>query len=212
MKIKLTKAGKHYSRDWIFRNLNYEFLAGIKYAVTGHNGSGKSTLLQVLSGNLILNEGTAEWFSTNKNIQPDKVNLYISIAAPYLELIEEMTAKEFLLFHNNFKNFIHNFSVENILQESGLANAANKQIRFFSSGMKQRLKLAQAFFSDVPVVLLDEPCTNLDASGFELYYKWINTYCKSRLVIISSNDKNEYHFCDEELNIQEYKNNRVPLS
>ena len=205
MKIKLTNAGKHYSREWIFRNLNYEFLPGIKYAVTGPNGSGKSTLLQVLSGGLILNEGITEWFLNEKNIQPDKVNLYISIAAPYLELIEEMTAKEFLLFHSNFKKFIHNFSAENILQEAGLANAGNKQIRFFSSGMKQRLKLAQAFFSDVPVVLLDEPCTNLDASGYELYYKWIENYNAGRLIVISSNDKNEYQFCDSIINIQDYK-------
>jgi len=205
MKIKLTNAGKRYSREWIFRNLAYEFLPATKYAITGPNGSGKSTLLQVLSGALILNEGNADWEINEKLIDPDAINSCISLAAPYLELIEEMTAKEFLLFHGNFKNYLNNFSVEAILGEANLDSAANKQIRFFSSGMKQRLKLAQAIFSDVPAVFLDEPCTNLDNSGFELYYNWIEKYCNNRLVIISSNDKNEYHFCDRVINIQDYK-------
>lgn len=205
MKIKLTNAGKRYSREWIFRNLTYEFLPVTKYAITGPNGSGKSTLLQVLSGALILNEGNADWEINEKPVEADTINAHISIAAPYLELVEEMTAREFLLFHINFKSYINAFSVETILEEANLQHAANKQIRFFSSGMKQRLKLAQAVFSDVPIVLLDEPCTNLDSSGFELYYSWIEKYCNKRLVIISSNDKNEYHFCDSIINIQDYK-------
>jgi ABC-type multidrug transport system ATPase subunit len=205
MKIKLTNAGKRFSREWIFRNLSYEFLPGVQYAITGPNGSGKSTLLQAIAGASTLNEGSIEWQPDNKNMQPEEANAYISIAAPYLELIEEMTAKEFLLFHSNFKKFIQNLPVETILEEADLAQAANKQIRFFSSGMKQRLKLAQAFFSDVPVVLLDEPCTNLDAAGFALYYRWIENYSNGRLVIISSNDKNEFSFCTRQLNILDFK-------
>jgi len=205
MQISLTNAGKRFSREWIFRNLTYEFLPGNMYALTGPNGSGKSTLLQVLSGSLGLNEGNSEWKADGLDVKPDKVYLHIAIAAPYFELIEEMTAREFLFFHGSFKRYIHNFSVADILDEAGLLTAADKQIRFFSSGMKQRLKLAQAIFSDVPVVLLDEPCTNLDASGFSLYYKWIENHCKNRLVVISSNDKNEYPFCDQQINMQDYK-------
>jgi ABC-type multidrug transport system ATPase subunit len=205
MQISLTNAGKSFNREWIFFNLNYNFLPNSVYAITGPNGSGKSTLLQVLSGSMVLNKGLCEWKLNNSIIQPDEVHNYTAVAAPYLELIEEMTAKEFLFFHANFKAFINDFSVETILKETNLLHASHKQIRFFSSGMKQRLKLAQAIFSDVPVVLLDEPCTNLDASGFELYYKWINDYCRNRLVIISSNDKNEYSFANHELSILNFK-------
>lgn len=205
MKITLTNAGKRFNREWVFRNLNYEFLAREKYAVTGPNGSGKSTLLQVLSGALGLSEGDCIWHIDNNKIEPDKAHSYITITAPYFELIEEMTAKEFLLFHGNFKNYINNLSVADILNEAGLSNASNKQIRFFSSGMKQRLKLAQAIFSNVPFVLLDEPCNNLDATGFDLYYKLIDTYCEGRLIVISSNDKNEYSYCENIINLQDYK-------
>jgi len=204
MKIILNKAGKRFSREWIFRNLNYEFVAGRSYAITGPNGSGKSTLLQILSASMLLNEGDAVWMN-GESLEPDSIHLYISFAAPYLELIEEMTAKEFLFFHSKFKTFIKKFSVEEILNMAGLIHAADKQIRFYSSGMKQRLKLAQAIFSDAPVVLLDEPCTNLDATGFDLYYNWVAEFCKERLLIISCNDVNEYKFCDEQLKIQDCK-------
>ena len=205
MKITLTNAGKRFSREWIFRNLNYEFTPAKSYAITGANGSGKSTLLQVISSALILNDGTIDWQLNEKPLKPENVHQDISFTAPYFELVEEMTAKEFLLFHAQFKNFINNFSVEEILQKAELSNASNKQIRFYSSGMKQRLKLAQAIFSDVPCVLLDEPCTNLDEGGFNLYYNWIGSFCKNRLLIVSSNDINEYKFCDEQLNIQNFK-------
>lgn len=205
MKIILTNAGKRFSREWIFRNLNYEFLSAKSYAITGANGSGKSTLLQVISSSLILNDGSIDWQLNEKPLKPENVHQDISFTAPYFELVEEMTAKEFLLFHAQFKNFINNFSVEEILQKAELSNASNKQIRFYSSGMKQRLKLAQAIFSDVPCVLLDEPCTNLDEGGFNLYYNWIGSFCKNRLLIVSSNDINEYKFCDEQLNIQNFK-------
>ena len=88
----------------------------------------------------------------------------------------------------------------------GLQAAANKQIRFYSSGMKQRVKLAQAIFSDVEIILLDEPCSNLDANGIELYHSLIKNYCLQRLVIVCSNDEVEYNFCKEIIAIQNFRN------
>jgi len=108
---------------------------------------------------------------------------HISITAPYLEVIEEMTAVEFLEFHHKFKPLLPDCTIQQILSTIGLQKAADKQIRYYSSGMKQRIKLAQAIFSDVPVLLLDEPCTNLDTTGFELYHHLIETYCKQKLIV-----------------------------
>ncbi|NJO25079.1 MAG: ATP-binding cassette domain-containing protein [Bacteroidia bacterium] len=212
MKISLTDAGKRFNRDWIFRHLSYEFHSGTSYAITGPNGSGKSTLLQVLSGSMQLNEGNIQWSEVNACLQdrqgqwPMEKNFEkVSICAPYLELIEEMTLAEFLEFHHHFKPFISSVTSLQIISMLGLEEAANKQIRFYSSGMKQRVKLAQAVFSDVPVVLLDEPCTNFDAAGIELYLSLINDYCKDRLVIVSSNDEVEYGFCEKRINVSNYK-------
>lgn len=140
-----------------------------------------------------------------KEVHVDKAFNYISIAAPYLELIEEMTLLEFMQFHGRFKPLLPGFSIPDIISEIGLNAAAHKQIRFYSSGMKQRVKLAQAIFSNVPCILLDEPCTNLDAAGFELYHHLVKEYCNNRLVIVSSNDEQEYKFCQEKISIMDYK-------
>jgi ABC-2 type transport system ATP-binding protein len=139
------------------------------------------------------------------NQHSDNLYQYISIAAPYLDVIEEMTVIEFLQFHQTFKPFLAGHSIKEIIARVSLDNAANKQIRYYSSGMKQRVKLAQAIFSDTPIVLLDEPCTNLDGNGIEIYHQLINDYCNERLVIVSSNDETEYGFCKEKVNITDYK-------
>jgi ABC-type multidrug transport system ATPase subunit len=215
MQITLNNVGKRFNREWIFRRFTYEFQSGKSYAITGPNGSGKSTLLQVIAGALTHNEGTVEIsdgqqaIGNKQSAKPlfTNENLYqnISIAAPYLELIEEMTAKEMLLFHAQFKPLSNVLSIEEILQTVGLQNAINKQIRYYSSGMKQRLKLAQGFFSNTSILLLDEPTTNLDTDGIALYHHLINNYTTNKLVIVSSNDKQEYDFCEEVIGIGEYK-------
>lgn len=203
MEILLQNTGKRFNREWIFRHVSYQFAARGKYAITGNNGSGKSTLLQVIAGSLMHNEGTVQYSLQNNLIADENIFKHISIAAPYLELIEEMTAKEFLQFHHSFKPLLVDF--KEALHTVQLEKAADRQIRYFSSGMKQRLKLAQAFLSYTPVLLLDEPTTNLDSEGIALYHALIKDYTGDRLVIISSNDMQEYEFCDEVIAIGDYK-------
>jgi ABC-type multidrug transport system ATPase subunit len=204
MKIRLTNVGKRFNREWIFRHLNFEFHSQTSYAITGPNGSGKSTLLQIIAGATTFNEGGIEYFA-NKKIEDEKVYTKISVAAPYLELVEEMTLMEFLQFHSALKNWLPGIGSKKIIAILGLEEAAQKQVRYFSSGMKQRVKLAQAIFSDVPVVLLDEPCTNLDEEGIALYKSLVHDHCKDRLLIVSSNDIQEYDFCEERIDIKNYK-------
>jgi ABC-type multidrug transport system ATPase subunit len=205
--LELKNVGKRFNRNWIFRHLNYTFKSGTAYAITGANGSGKSTLLQVLAGATTLSEGNilmAKDENTTSSIPPENHYRNLSIAAPYLELIEEMTLTEFLQFHFQFKPILTDYNVSTIIQFIQLKNAANRQIRHYSSGMKQRVKLAQAIFSNVPVVLLDEPLTNLDVHGIELYYQLIENFCTNRMVIICSNSESEMHFCTERLVIENF--------
>ncbi|MBS1921240.1 MAG: ATP-binding cassette domain-containing protein [Bacteroidetes bacterium] len=205
MKVSLTDTGKRFNRDWIFRHLTYTFEAGKSYAIIGPNGSGKSTLLQVLGGSMQISEGKIQYSILNEQCSVEEVYKHVSLCAPYLEVVEEMTLKEFLNFHRGFKPFLSGLTIEKIISFIGLDKAQGKQIRNFSSGMKQRVRLAQAIFSDVPAVLLDEPCTNLDAAGISLYSQLIHDFCKNRLVIVSSNDEVEYRFCGERINISDYK-------
>ena len=221
MKISLTDSGKRFNRDWIFRHFTYTFEEGQSYAITGPNGSGKSTLLQVLSGAMMINEGKIEYglpdgrrpmessnlktVSRQQTVNNDSIYRQVSICAPYLEVVEEMTLREFLDFHLDFKPFLTGITTEKIISILGLEKAAGKQIRYYSSGMKQRVKLGQAVFSDTAIVLLDEPCTNLDTAGIELYHQLISDYRKDRLVVVSSNDEVEYKFCNTRININDYK-------
>jgi ABC-type multidrug transport system ATPase subunit len=207
MTISLSDAGKRYNRDWIFRHINYTFESGQAYAITGPNGSGKSTLLQVLSAGMMLNEGNMKYEDGRQKseIPSELIYSHVSICAPYLEVVEEMTLLEFLAFHTGFKPLLPGITIDTIITTVGLEKAVNKQIRYYSSGMKQRVKLAQCIFSDTAIVLLDEPCTNLDATGIALYHSLISQYCTNRLVVVSSNDEVEYKFCGQKLNISDYK-------
>lgn len=205
MKISCTNTGKRFNRDWIFRRFNYEFLTGNHYAITGPNGSGKSTLLQVIASAMVSSEGKVDYEKENKLLSAEEVFNNISIAAPYLEVVEEMTLTEFLHFHQTFKPFLPHTSAESIIVRMGLQAASAKQIRYYSSGMKQRVKLAQAIFSDTPCLLLDEPCTNLDLAGIELYHQLISEFCHHRMIIVSSNDVQEYSYCNNILNIMDFK-------
>ncbi len=205
MTISLSDTGKRYNREWIFRGFSYHFNSGISYAITGPNGSGKSTLLQVIAGAVGHSAGSIRYTAEDVVIDPENMYRFLSIAAPYLELIEEMTSREFLQFHNGFKPLRKQYTIEQMLDLVGLGKAADKQIRYYSSGMKQRVKLAQAIFSDTPLLLLDEPCTNLDANGIELYQELISLHTREKLVIVSSNDPQEYGFCHEVLSVMDYK-------
>ncbi len=205
MTISLSDAGKRFNRDWIFRHLSFQFESGNSYAITGSNGSGKSTLLQVLSGSMMVNEGKIDFAINGKNCPVENVYRHVSYCAPYLEVIEEMTLTEFLEFHAGFKPFLPGTDTKLIIQTLGLEKAVNKQIRYYSSGMKQRVKLAQCIFSDSRIILLDEPCTNLDQAGIDLYHRLIDQYGKDRLIVVSSNDEVEYKFCKAKLQMNDYK-------
>ena len=201
VQISLQKAGKRFNKDWIFKDLDYSFEMGQHYALIGNNGSGKSTLLQTISGYATLSKGKIEWGDYNT----ETIFQQISVAAPYLELIEEFTTIEQFEFHNRFKPFRKDLTIAQMIEMIGLKAATDKQIRYFSSGMKQRLKLALAILSDTPLLLLDEPCSNLDKEGYQLYAELIQQFAQHKLIIVGSNDPQEYAFCQQQVNLMDYK-------
>lgn len=206
MQIQVTAASKRFNKEWIFSNLDFSFTTGQHYALIGNNGSGKSTLLQIIAGYIGLTKGTIHW-TNNSGEDIDSTNIfqYISIAAPYLELVEEFTALEQIAFHQQFKPLETGLSPIELLEKIGLSNAANKQIRNFSSGMKQRLKLALAIFDQAPILILDEPCSNLDQEGIQTYHQLMQAYAMHKLIIVASNDPQEYKFCSQQVSLSDFK-------
>ncbi len=205
MEIILENLGRRFNRDWIFRNINYTFSQPQTYAVLGINGSGKSTLLQILNGSLSPSAGTICFFYQHKNLEIEQVYQHVSLAAPYLELIEEFSLTEMIDFHFQFKKYVTGMDRHKIIELLQMETSKNKLLRYFSSGMKQRVKLALAFCADTPLLMLDEPTANLDAQGIDWYLQLIEKFAANRLTIICSNQEHEYDFCQNKLNILDYK-------
>lgn len=205
MQITLDNISKRYRFEWIIKKLSYQFESGNAYAILGPNGSGKSTLMRMLSGYLSPSKGKVHFFENGKKTEIDTVFKNVSYAAPYIDLIEELTLSETIRFHQRFKPFYTDVDENTIHELLNFKKSKHKPVKFFSSGMKQRLKLALACASDTPILLLDEPTTNLDAQGVDWYLALIERFAANRLVVVASNIEHDYGFCKEVINIMEYK-------
>ena len=205
MQITLHQVSKRYRYDWVFKGIDFRFQQGGRYSLTGPNGSGKSTLMKVLSGHLTPSKGKVQFSIGEKKIAMEDVYKNISYAAPYIDLIEEFTLSEILRFHQHFKPFLENVTRKTITDLLAFPKAKNKEVRHFSSGMKQRLKLALALCSNSSFILLDEPTTNLDRQGVEWYLKLVEKYLGDRTVVVASNVEEDYGFCADGVRILDYK-------
>jgi ABC-type multidrug transport system ATPase subunit len=206
MRIRLDRVSKKFQKHWVFKNIETELATPDYVAILGNNGSGKSTLLRIIAGMQAPSFGKV-YYTNDEGValKPAEIFKSVSFCAPSQELIEELTMEEFLRFHFSFKKLLPEMTIETIIELTGLSHSAQLPLSDYSSGMKQRVKLAQAIFADTPILLLDEPCTNLDEHGFAQYREWLLRYAAGRLVIIASNDRDEYPFCEQFIDIGEYK-------
>ncbi len=205
MRISLEHISKKFQRHWILKELTLQLETPDSIALLGPNGSGKSTLLRIIAAIQPPSKGKVIYEREGRSIEPMKVFPFISFAAPGMEIIEELTLTEFFSFHFQFKRPLGNRSIPDLIREIGLEEAASRPIADYSSGMKQRVKLAQAIFADTPVLLLDEPCTNLDQKGVDQYRRWIADHTSGRMVVVASNDPREYDFCKRVMDVTAYK-------
>lgn len=206
MKIVLENTGRRFNKEWIFRNIDYEFTTDNGYAILGANGSGKSTFLQCVSGLLLTSEGKITYHFNQEIIAEENIYQYIAVATPALELFEDLTLEETVKFHFRLKKLNPSIAQHNIFELMQLDGQQKKQIRNFSSGMKQRVKIGLALFSDTPVLFLDEPTSNLDVNGISWYKNLINDFSKNRIVLVASNKiEEEYFFCQNEIRVEDFK-------
>ncbi|WP_426059116.1 ABC transporter ATP-binding protein [Hymenobacter sp. B1770] len=206
MLITATGLGKRFQRDWIYRGLTRTFRPGSATAVLGPNGAGKSTLLNTISGQLLPTEGTLGFSMAGQPVAVEDLPQHLAYAAPYLELLEELTLVELLHFHTQFKALRPGTTLDGLIDLMYLEKARHRLVREFSSGMKQRLKLALALYAQAPLLLLDEPTTNLDATGVAWYQEHVQATRQGRTLLLSSNVPAEYAFCDEQLLVTDFQN------
>lgn len=204
--IHLSTVSKKYNKEWIFKDLSLDITPGERIALLGANGSGKSTLLQVISGYLIPDKGNVSFKNNGLEIKQEDSHELISFASPFLQLTEEFTLAELIEHTAIYKPFINGLQKKDVLEIMELSNAANKQLIHFSSGMKQRAKLGLAILADAPLLFLDEPLSNLDANASKWYQKMLSEYAQNKTILVCSNTvKDEYSFCEKELNMANYK-------
>ncbi|HLG33490.1 MAG TPA: ABC transporter ATP-binding protein [Bacteroidia bacterium] len=209
-KIIFENAGKKFGIDWVLKDFNFTFNPSCQVAILGPNGSGKSTLLQMVAGYVQPSAGKVSFYDDDVLIEEENIFKHVSLAAPYLELIEEYSLEEMVRFHFGFKNVISGLNFNDVIERSELSSSVNKQVKNFSSGMKQRLKLTLAIMSDTPLLLLDEPLSNLDEQGEIWYQQMLKDFSLERTVVVCSNmNVKEYGFCGEKIMLEKSLEFRV---
>jgi ABC-type multidrug transport system ATPase subunit len=204
--LSANNIGKKFRKEWIFRNVSLELISGDCMAVFGTNGSGKSTFLKIVSGFMTPSEGQVHIQYNNEAVSPDKHFKLLSYAAPYLDLIDDMTLEENISFYSVHKPLKDRITTSEVVSIMQLEGHTEKPLRSFSSGMKQRVKLGLSILADTPVLLLDEPLSNMDSDGFDWYRGILDQHKNERIVLICSNNvQAETEFCKRSLHINDFK-------
>jgi ABC-type multidrug transport system ATPase subunit len=206
MNIKIHSLSKRFNKEWIFKDLSLDITSGEKVGVIGSNGSGKSTFIKLLSAAELPSKGVIKYFDAETEIDAADIYRSINFTAPYIDLIEELSCKELIDFHLQFKTFQNGLTANAFTELVYLKDAEHKFIKNFSSGMKQRLKLGLAICTQSQVLLLDEPCSNLDTKGVKLYHDLMNNYNENRTTVIGSNEQiDELYQIEKTIRITDYK-------
>lgn len=173
----------------------------------GGNGSGKSTLLQVVYGTLSLSRGERKVEWQGRQLEHLEIARHSSFSAPYFELVEELEALELVELFARFRPLAEPWTPQRLLEMAYLQKARKKEVRHFSSGMKQRLKLALALCAQSEMILLDEPTSNLDPKGVAWYQEQSERLVGDRILLVGSNyNREETFLCRSELSLADYKN------
>lgn len=202
--IQIDSVSKKYNYNTLFENFSAEYHFGKRYGIAGRNGSGKSTLLKIISNFITPSQGKIIYFDTTGNeIKQDEVYKHISYTAPYIEPYIDGILEEALKFHFSVKNIHPKTSFSKILETLDIDK--NKQVQSFSTGMLQRLKLILAICTNSPFLLIDEPTETLDTQGKQWFQDLLNTFAENRIVLIASNNSNDFESCIEVKNIEDFK-------
>lgn len=208
--LKVKELKKTFNRRLVFNNLNFEVESGEKIVITGKNGSGKSTLLKILSGVLTESSGSFEYVVNNQRIDREEIYKIVGLVSPYLVLYDEFTAFENLKLFSRIRNIkIDDAQINQILERVGLIERQNDLVRTYSSGMKQRIKYASAILHNPYVLLLDEPTSNLDVEGKSFVDDLIYNFRKDGIVLIATNETEDFKYGQRIINLDDYKNNKL---
>jgi heme exporter protein A len=198
--LRLDKVTKKFNNRKIFENVSFSLSGGNSIAITGRNGSGKSTLVKIIAGLLAKSSGEIIITDGTSPVKQDSVYKYFGFVSPYLNLYDEFSGYENLKICSDIRGFGHEH-IDNVLKRVGLYERKDDLLKIYSSGMKQRLKLAFGILHNPQILILDEPTSNLDLDGVKVVDEIAAEYKKDRILIIATNDEHEKGLCEKEFNI-----------
>lgn len=202
--LNVSGIGKHYGETLLFKNISFQLNRGDVLAVAGWNGSGKSTLLRIIAGLVKPSAGQVEMFFNKEPIPRESRRGFVGMVAPALSLYDELTGLENMEFFSRVRGVARNRNdCLDIIDRVGLTEHATKMCRDYSSGLKQRLKLAQALLHNPPLLLLDEPGCNLDSQGIKVVEEIISNQRQLGMTVIASNEKREVGYAGKVVNLSE---------
>jgi len=194
IRIVFSDVAKRFDERVIFRSISGEVSPGEVLTITGPNGSGKSTLVAILCGLLRPTRGTISYLREDgEQIDRPDWRFELGVVAPSMAVYEELDAMENLRFFARVRGMGHaNDRCRACLERVGLDPDRRTVARGFSTGMLQRLKIAQAMLHEPSVLLLDEPGSNLDPSGRDWLERWVRETVESdRTLVLATNDERE---------------------
>lgn len=194
---------KRFGRRAVLRGVSGEVRSGQVLVVAGPNGSGKSTLLNILAGLLRPTQGQIRYWDNGSELPRDRWHRILGVCAPDMAVYEELSAVENLAFLASLRGLgTHEEELRQLLQRLGLAATdLSRPVGHFSSGMLQRVKLAQALVHRPRVLLLDEPSSNLDAAGHRILAEMVQELKREAAVVVATNDPREVAWGDEVLEL-----------
>lgn len=198
--IQLNDIGKKFYHRWIFRGIHHDFSARPRLALVGRNGSGKSTLLRIIAGQLMPSAGQVIYTVGKRRVPVEQVYRYLSWAGPFTELYQDLTFREALHLHFRFKTCLID-QPESLIDILNLKDHADKNLRYYSSGMRQRVKVGLALFTRSDILMLDEPTSNMDPENATMILNLIEEYRQGRVYILASNMQREYQSFEDILRL-----------
>ena len=203
MIVQAQQISKKFNRRAVFRDVSFSVATGEVFGITGRNGSGKSTLLRIVGGLLTPSGGSVSYALDGGTVAAEQLHRNIGYVAPYLTLYEEFSAEENIALYARFRGIAHGpREAQALLERVGLPVDRRDPIRAFSSGMKQRMRLVFAILHRPPLLLLDEPISNLDSHGMSIVYDIVAEFRRHGTVIIATNDAEDIAQCDRTISVE----------
>lgn len=203
MRVVAGHVSKKFNRRSVFRDISFTVEKGEVFGITGRNGSGKSTLLRIIGGLLTPSGGAMHYVHDGHPVAPERLYQYIGYVAPYLTLYEEFSAGENIALYARLRGLRHDtHDAHRLLERVGLPTDRNDAIRSYSSGMKQRMRLVFAILHEPPLLLLDEPVSNLDSEGVDIVYSLLGEFRTRGTVILATNDASDIAQCDRCISVE----------